>query len=235
MRYTATSKNPNGWSARGRRFAPTIDLSACTDLAFWLHGDGKGETLYLQLRDTAGKWFDAKTKIDFTGWKYVEFPLAGAKADLSKIEYLIIYYNAIPAGATVTCRVDDVRGIRKTMALTNPSVTVNGQKLIGSAQMRGRKTVLQHGALPLRGDIARICAYLTTSTDPARVRSHATTLERVLGHTVPWEQAATAMATGFEQALNLRLQPGDLSPTEEQLVKELSASKYSAEAWTARC
>lgn len=129
-RYTATSAKPNGWSARGRRFAPTMDLSSCTDVGFWLHGDGKGETLYLQLRDTAGKNVDLKTKIDFTGWKYVEFPLIGTAADLSKIEYLIIYYNAIPTGTTVTCCVDDVRGIRKALVLTNPSITVNGQKVV---------------------------------------------------------------------------------------------------------
>ena len=113
-------------------------------------------------------------------------------------------------------------------------VTVNGQKLIGSAQMRGRKTVLQHGTLPLRGDISRICTYLTTPTDPSRVRSRATTLERVLGRDVSWEQVAAAMAAGFEQALNLQLQPGGLSPAEERMAKELSVSKYGAETWNAR-
>lgn len=130
VRYTATSRNAGGWSARGRRFSPLLDLSSCTDIGFRLHGDGKGETLYLQLRDVAGKWFDMKTSVGFTGWKYVEFPLAGAMADLAKIEYLIIYYNSIPAGATVICRLDDVRGLRKTVALANPTVTVNGQTLV---------------------------------------------------------------------------------------------------------
>ncbi|NOZ21637.1 MAG: hypothetical protein GXP25_11195 [Planctomycetes bacterium] len=150
VRYTATSKNPSGWSARGRPFSPPVDLSTCTDLGFWLYGDGKGETLYLQLRDTAGQWVDAKTKIEFAGWKYVEFPLAGAKADLSKIEYLIIYYNAIPAGATVTCRVDDVRGIRKTLALTSPSITVNGRKLVFPVSLTsGDRLVYSGGACKL--------------------------------------------------------------------------------------
>ena len=37
--------------------------------------------------------------IDFTGWHYLDFDFAGSNLDRSKVEYLIIYYNAIPGGA----------------------------------------------------------------------------------------------------------------------------------------
>ncbi len=36
-------------------------------------------------------------------------------------------------------------------------ITVDGRKLVGSAQVRRREGLLQHGTLPLSGDIARIC------------------------------------------------------------------------------
>ena len=129
-RYTATSEKANGWSARGRRFEPVMDLSSHTDMGFWLHGDGNGEILYLQLRDVKGVPHDLKTRIDFTGWKYVQFPLIGAKLDLTKVEYLIIYYNAIPAGKTVTCCVDDIRALRDSLSLANPTLSIAGRKLV---------------------------------------------------------------------------------------------------------
>ena len=36
-------------------------------------------------------------------------------------------------------------------------IIVQGKKLIGSAQVRRQGGVLQHGSLPLVGDIGRIC------------------------------------------------------------------------------
>src|SRR6185503_4595767 len=40
---------------------------------------------------------------------------------------------------------------------SNYEITILGKKLIGSAQARRQGVVLQHGTLPLAGDIARIC------------------------------------------------------------------------------
>ncbi|OGV69143.1 MAG: hypothetical protein A3K19_15545 [Lentisphaerae bacterium RIFOXYB12_FULL_65_16] len=128
--YTATSVNPNGWSARGRRFAPPLDLSPCGNIGFWVHGDGQGEVLYLQLRDVAGKWHNMNTTVDFNGWKYAEFPLPNAALDTAKVEYLIIFYNNIPAGKTVRCCLDDIRGLRDAARILNPSVSIAEQKLV---------------------------------------------------------------------------------------------------------
>lgn len=130
-RATSTRSDSNGWCARGERYSPPLDLSPYTALGFWIHGDGAGEVLKVQLRDIGGAWQDLVTPVDFTGWKYVEFELgAGAKIDLSKIDYVILYYNGIPAGKTVTCYVDDLRALRKAGAVRHPTFTVAGRKLI---------------------------------------------------------------------------------------------------------
>ena len=50
-------------------------------------------------------------------------------------------------------------------------VTVNGRKLIGSAQVRRRGGVLQHGSLPLRGDITRICKVLRFEDEASRLQA----------------------------------------------------------------
>jgi lipoate-protein ligase A len=59
-------------------------------------------------------------------------------------------------------------------------ITAQERKLIGSAQMRAGGVVLQHGAVPLYGDISRICALLVSRPGPARVRAGAATVEQAL-------------------------------------------------------
>jgi lipoate-protein ligase A len=102
-------------------------------------------------------------------------------------------------------------------------ITAGGQKLVGSAQWRARGGVLQHGTLPLGGDIARIVDVLAFSENEREeqrgtLRQRATTLEGTLGRTVPFLEAAQAMADGFSQALNLTLIPGSLTTHERELV-----------------
>lgn len=109
-----------------------------------------------------------------------------------------------------------------------------GRKLIGSAQMRGRGAFLQHGALPLTGDIARIGRFLAAPTDPARVRARATTLAEVLQREVPWEEVAQAVGEGFARALGLQLAPGELTPWELETARRLRREKYAADEWTFR-
>ncbi len=112
--------------------------------------------------------------------------------------------------------------------------TADGRKLVGSAQMRSEGAVLQHGTLPLAGDIARICRYLADPPDPDRVRARAATLESALGRLVGWEEAARAMVVGFSTALNLTLTRGELTPEERARSAALYADKYASATWTWR-
>ncbi len=113
-------------------------------------------------------------------------------------------------------------------------ITVNGQKLVGSAQVRREGVVLQHGTLPLVGDIARICTVLISHPDPARVRARAATVEGVLGRVVSFGEAAQAVAQGMAAALNLDLVPGDLLPQEREWADELRRTRYATDEWNRR-
>lgn len=118
-------------------------------------------------------------------------------------------------------------------------ITVGGRKLVGSAQWRARGGVLQHGTLPLHGDISRIVSYLALSDTERRaqreaVLTRATTLEEAMGEIVPFARAARAMADGFAQALNLELVPGELSDEERSMVVELYRTRYADPAWSGR-
>ncbi len=108
--------------------------------------------------------------------------------------------------------------------------------------MRTQSMVLQHGALPLYGDVTRICSLLTARPDPARVRTRATTVEQALGsfgpdqdkHRVTWDEVADALAAGFAEALNLNLEPGTLTDEERAWTARLRAEKYATDEWTRR-
>jgi lipoate-protein ligase A len=119
-------------------------------------------------------------------------------------------------------------------------VTAGGRKLVGSAQVRRKQAVLQHGSLPLQGDITRICYYLVVPSEERReelrqeLQARATSLELVLGWVVPFDQVAEALVRGFSEALNLRLEPGELSQHELALVQRFRQGKYTAEAWNFR-
>ncbi len=126
MRFSATSTRDrsDGWAARGRRFAPTLDLSGLRGIGVWVHGDARGQSIKFQLRDVEGRWHDMVQRVDFAGWRYLEFDLAGAQLDLSQIEYLIVFFNGIPAHQTVSCYVDDIRALPRVEMVRNPSLAI---------------------------------------------------------------------------------------------------------------
>jgi lipoate-protein ligase A len=119
-------------------------------------------------------------------------------------------------------------------------ITVQGKKLIGSAQARKREGVLQHGSLPLTGNLGRICDALTFKDEEAREKAstrlfeRATTVESVLGRAISWEEAAQAFVHGFEAQLGIHFEHGAMSPSEVSRTEELVAEKYAHASWTER-
>jgi lipoyl(octanoyl) transferase len=125
-------------------------------------------------------------------------------------------------------------------------ITVEGKKVIGSAQSRKQDGVLQHGSLPLTGDLTRILQVLVVSNNnedelaqeiarlraAQRLRERAITAEECLGRPVEWGVAAQAFITAFSKVLNLELHPAELSPAEIQRAEELVLAKYAHPDWT---
>jgi lipoate-protein ligase A len=117
-------------------------------------------------------------------------------------------------------------------------ITSGGKKLIGSAQARRKDGVLQHGSLPLTGDLTRILQVLTFPDEGARVHAaerlmrRATTVEAALSRHVSWDEAAQAIIRAFGKVLNLNLLPGGLNSNEAARTKELVQIKYAHSSWT---
>jgi lipoyl(octanoyl) transferase len=123
---------------------------------------------------------------------------------------------------------------------SNYEITVKGKKLVGSAQARRKDGVLQHGSLPLAGDLQRITQALAFPDEAARRQAaerllgRATTLEEALGYAPAWEAAAQAFIGAFETQLDLELQPGKLTQQELERASELVEGKFAHPSWNER-
>lgn len=119
-------------------------------------------------------------------------------------------------------------------------IVLDGKKLIGSAQARKREGILQHGSLPLHGDLTRILQGLSFADESsrengaARLLNRATTAERYLGRVIDWETAAQALVMAFEQELGLVFERGQLSGSEKARAEELVQNKYGHADWLRR-
>lgn len=121
-------------------------------------------------------------------------------------------------------------------------ITAGGLKLMGSAQSRRKGYLLQHGSLPLWGDITRLVEVLALPcADKARLRQElprkAITLADALGappdsERLAFPRVAAAMADGFASALGLLLEPGALMAGELRRSAELIRTRYADPVWT---
>jgi lipoate-protein ligase A len=148
--------------------------------------------------------------------------------------------RTLHGGVVQADRMDSDGGLEKSAACFDvPShyeVTAYGRKLVGSAQVRRNGVVLQHGALPLMGDVSRLVDVLALSEpDRGALRDkllvRAIALDEVVGRVVPFDEAVEALTRGFCRALNLEFTSGGLSRFEREAAEGLM-SRYTGDEWT---
>lgn len=119
-------------------------------------------------------------------------------------------------------------------------ITVNGRKLVGSAQVRRYGGVLQHGSLPLYGDLGRICDVLAyqdeTEREAAKVQlyARALTLADALDRRITWNEAAGAVIAGFAETFGVHFVASELTQAEWVEADRLEHEVYGTQAWTRR-
>ncbi|MBI2190359.1 MAG: lipoate--protein ligase family protein [Planctomycetes bacterium] len=97
-------------------------------------------------------------------------------------------------------------------------LVASGHKLLGSAQRWTRRSVLQHGFLPL---------------EPNPMTPEVLSLQDALGRPVSFSEAAEALRTGFVRALGVALRPGELLAEEAGRASD-HAIQYASDAWNFR-
>ncbi len=123
---------------------------------------------------------------------------------------------------------------------SNYEITVAGKKIIGSAQARRQQGVLQHGSIPLTGDLTRICDALvypdklTRQRAKDRLLARAATLETITGQSYTFEALLPLFKTAFLKLFRIELETGNLTSSEEALTDQLVHSKYNHPNWTNR-
>ena len=121
-------------------------------------------------------------------------------------------------------------------------ITAGGRKLMGSAQSRRAGYVLQHGSLPLVGEITRLVDYL--ALDPLgaemlrrQLGERACTLAQALAVAddspqLRFENVAEALLHGFSTTLNLTFKRATLSPAEPRRAAVLIRERFANPVWT---
>ncbi|HOZ47882.1 MAG TPA: hypothetical protein PLO37_21505 [Candidatus Hydrogenedentes bacterium] len=141
------------WAQMGRVFSPPLDIRDKQALGLWVHGDGRGELLNVQLRSpehtTELGLGDHYIPIDFTGWRYFElvepdsgriedysWPYGGAYAvyrehvDYGQVKRLSFWFNNLPAAGEASCCIGPVKALPLApVTIANPRITI-GDKTV---------------------------------------------------------------------------------------------------------
>lgn len=120
---------------------------------------------------------------------------------------------------------------------TQYEVTLQGKKLIGSAQRRLGDMLLQHGSLLIGPDHKRIVDLLPEHQEALQARfrreldRHTISLQEVLNRPISFEEVADALRLGFQETLGVLLIEAPLSSGEASEAERLICEKYGTDAW----
>lgn len=115
-------------------------------------------------------------------------------------------------------------------------LTVDGKKIVGSAQVRRQGVILQHGSILNELDIDKLFDCLVFTGDEVRERTKrifsqkATSISDINGKPAEWEELCSAFYQGFSRGLDIAIEVGELTPSEVNLINQL-VDKYRSDEW----
>lgn len=114
-----------------------------------------------------------------------------------------------------------------------PAILVDGRKLIGSAQRRRDRFLLQQGSLLLDFDprLHQTVFPAWPSDDPA---GPVTSLRALLGEVPPVRDLVSCLTAGWGDAFGAPCLPGELFAAERRMAEALARGRYGSPAWTFR-
>ncbi|RAV21606.1 lipoate--protein ligase family protein [Paenibacillus contaminans] len=123
-------------------------------------------------------------------------------------------------------------------------LVVEGRKVAGSAQMRQKGVVLQHGSILLDLDTEQLFSVLKFRSEALKERLMASfkdkavavnDLRSVTGQPpATLEEAKAAFRTGFATGMGIALEQSAPTAYEEELAAQLLAEKYGTDEWNLR-
>jgi lipoate-protein ligase A len=118
-------------------------------------------------------------------------------------------------------------------------VAVAGRKIIGSAQRRTHRAIMQHGSIPLSWDLDTMHAVFgsapqgSRSTDGEQAyHRRMTSLQEAGGRGYSYAEVVAALTRGIAETCEVDLTPDQPTAAERQLSAHLRTTKYRSDAWT---
>jgi lipoate-protein ligase A len=121
-------------------------------------------------------------------------------------------------------------------ALSRYELSVAGKKLVGSAQKRAQRALLQHGSIPLWMDRQRLfqCLRVPREHRAELVQAAYTAMgavNEVAAQPVTLAALHAALCQGISAVFAVDLVDMPISPEEWRLAQHLRATKYATDAW----
>ncbi|HEY9785143.1 MAG TPA: lipoate--protein ligase family protein [Candidatus Obscuribacterales bacterium] len=113
------------------------------------------------------------------------------------------------------------------LATTTADLHFGGKKMVGSAQLRRKHAVLQHGSILLSQPqdlMPKLLYPVTAAESAASLKRHANLFE-ILKREPTYKELQAAFHKGFEKAFATRFEPGELTELESQLATALLQNK----------
>ncbi|MGP7816216.1 lipoate--protein ligase family protein [Niallia sp. 01092] len=138
---------------------------------------------------------------------------------------------------------NSLKNPRSAVCFDAPSwyeLVVEGRKVAGSAQTRQKGVILQHGSILLDLDEDKLFQLFKYPNERVKERMQkafkekAVAINNLTTKNITIDMAKTAFKQGFEEGLQINLEPYEL--TEEQLnyVERLAKEKYESDEWNFR-
>lgn len=146
-------------------------------------------------------------------------------------------YFAVPKTAEER---EGLKNPRSAVCFDAPSwyeLVVEGRKVAGSAQTRQKGVILQHGSILLDLDEDKLFSLFKYPSDRVKERmqrafkSKAVAMNEISSETITMDMAKEAFKKGFEEGLNIHLEPYELSEEETQYVVDLAGTRYESDDW----
>lgn len=146
-------------------------------------------------------------------------------------------YFAVPKTAEER---DSLKNPRSAVCFDAPSwyeLVVEGRKVAGSAQTRQKGVILQHGSILLDIDEDKLFSLFKYPNERVKERmqrafkNKAVAINEISSRKIEVEEAKHAFKEGFEQGLNIELQPLKLSEGQLEYVHKLARERYESDDW----
>ena len=116
-------------------------------------------------------------------------------------------------------------------------LVVEGKKVAGSAQTRQKGVILQHGAILMSLDVDKLTSIFTYSSPALKERvrrtlpDRAIAIDRLTDRDISVNECKEAFSKGFEESLDISLEPLELTAEQLALVHQIEKEKYANDEW----